>query len=64
MAPLVDGWDYGSWSAVYNALSFVMASMGASTIYFFFHSQLVKPRFKTALCVSALVTPCRRSKIC
>ena len=22
MAPLVDGWDYGSWSAVYNALSF------------------------------------------
>lgn len=48
--------EYEQYSAVYNALSFVMASMGASTIYFFFHSQLVKPRFKTALCVSALVT--------
>jgi hypothetical protein len=26
--------DYGEYSAVYNSLSFVMASMGASTLYF------------------------------
>ena len=33
---------------VYNALSFVVASMGAST-FFFFHSAWVAPQFKTAL---------------
>ena len=29
MAPLAEGWDYGSWSAVYNALSFGIAAMGS-----------------------------------
>jgi len=48
--------DYAQYSAVYNALSFVMASMGASTVYFFFHAHLVKPEFRTAICISALVT--------
>ena len=48
--------EYSEYSAVYNALSFVMASMGASTVYFFFHSQMVHARYKTALCISALVT--------
>jgi bacteriorhodopsin len=41
---------------VYNALSFVMASMGASTIYFFFHAHLVAHKYRTALCISGLVT--------
>merc|ERR1711988_265567 len=44
------------YSAVYNALSFVMASMGASTVYFFFHAHLVRPEYRTAICISALVT--------
>jgi hypothetical protein len=44
------------YSAVYNALSFVMASMGASTIYFFFHAHLVAHKYRTALCISGLVT--------
>merc|ERR1740127_124861 len=48
--------DYSDYSAVYNALSFVMASMMASTVFFFFQAQGVKPQFKTALYVSGLVT--------
>ena len=48
--------EYSEFSAIYNSLSFVMASMGASTIYFFFHTSLVAPRFRTALCISGLVT--------
>jgi len=48
--------DYGQYASVYNALSFVMASMGASTIYFFFHAHLVQHKYRTALCISGLVT--------
>merc|ERR1711871_952395 len=48
--------DYSDYSAIYNALSFVMASMMASTVFFFFQAQGVKPQFKTALYVSGLVT--------
>ena len=36
--------DYADYSTVYNSLSFVMASMMASTIYFFFHAHLVQVR--------------------
>jgi len=48
--------EYGDYSAVYNALSFVLASMGASTVYFFFHAHMVQLKYRTALCVSGLVT--------
>merc|ERR1711871_1219839 len=48
--------EYALYSAVYNALSFVMASMGASTVYFFYHAHLCKPEYRTAICISALVT--------
>lgn len=48
--------DYGDYAAVYNALSFVMAAMGASTVYFFFHAHLVQHKYRTALCISGLVT--------
>ena len=41
MAPLVDGWDYGSWSAVYNALSFAGCQVGGkSTTDSWLRSQL------------------------
>jgi len=53
--------SYGAYSAVYNALSFVMASMGASTFYFFFHAAMMpskgpKRSLRTALCITGLVT--------
>merc|ERR1711985_144412 len=47
---------YADYSTVYNSLSFVMASMMASTVYFFFHAHLVSRRYRTALCISGLVT--------
>eukprot|EP01048_Picozoa_sp_COSAG05_P002338 COSAG05_NODE_93_length_19581_cov_53.686685_20_plen_284_part_00 len=53
--------SYGSYSAIYNALSFVMASMGASTVYFFFHAAMMPNQgsgraLRTALCITGLVT--------
>lgn len=49
--------EYSDYSAVYNSLSFVMASMGACTIYFFFHAQMCTARnLRTALCITGLVT--------
>jgi len=56
MAPLVDGWDYGSWSAVYNALSFGIAGMGAATIFFWLQLANVSKKYRTALCITGLVT--------
>lgn len=47
---------YAEYATVYNALSFVMASMGASTVYFFFHAGMVQYRYRTALCITGLVT--------
>merc|ERR1711944_115065 len=56
MAPLVDGWDYGSWSAVYNALSFGIAGMGSATIFFWLQMGNVSKKYRTALCITGLVT--------
>lgn len=56
MAVLPSEITYGQYSAIYNALSFVMASMGASTVYFFFHANIVQVKYKTALCITGLVT--------
>merc|ERR1712156_1263198 len=56
MAPLVDGWDYGSWSAVYNALSFGIAGMGAATIFFWLQLSNVSKKYRTALAITGLVT--------
>jgi len=47
---------YSDYSTVYNALSFVMAGMMASTVYFFFHAHMVAHKYRTALCISGLVT--------
>merc|ERR1719422_288737 len=56
MAPLVDGWDYGSWSAVYNALSFGIAGMGSATIFFWLQLANVSKKYRTALAITGLVT--------
>jgi bacteriorhodopsin len=56
MAPLVDGWDYGSWSAVYNALSFGIAGMGSATIFFWLQVPNVTKKYRTALTITGLVT--------
>ena len=56
MAPLVDGWDYGSWSAVYNALSFGIAGMGSATIFFWLQIYNVNKKYRTALTITGLVT--------
>jgi bacteriorhodopsin len=41
---------------VYNTLSFSLACMGASTIFFFFRSSAVHEKYKNALLISGLVT--------
>jgi bacteriorhodopsin len=56
MAPLVDGWDYGAWSAVYNALSFGIAGMGSATIFFWLQVPNVTKTYRTALTITGLVT--------
>merc|ERR1712115_386883 len=56
MAPLVDGWDYGSWSAVYNALSFGIAGMGSATWVFWLQMPNVNKQYRTALAITGLVT--------
>merc|ERR1711893_263705 len=56
MAPLVDGWDYGSWSAVYNALSFGIAGMGSATIFFWLQLANVTKSYRTALTITGIVT--------
>ena len=46
LQPVISGDDY---NAVYNALSFVIASMGATTFYIFMHvseaTALARPAF-------------------
>jgi len=53
LAPTISGGDY---SAVYNALSFVVASMGATTIYIFMHAFWVAKQYKSAVTISGIVT--------
>jgi bacteriorhodopsin len=44
------------YQAVYNVLSFALASMMATTVYLWFRSFAVKPQFKSAVLISGLVT--------
>lgn len=44
------------YNLIYNFLSFAIAAMGASTVFFFFQFSMVHKDFRTALIVSALVT--------
>merc|ERR1711907_544050 len=47
---------YEEYASVYNVLSFVIASMGACTIFFFARLQSFHEKYKTALCFTGLVT--------
>jgi len=55
MAPLPE-LTYEQWSAVYNALSFGIAAMGAATVFFFLQVQNVGKNYRTALTITGLVT--------
>merc|ERR1711865_883437 len=47
---------YEQYASVYNVLSFVIASMGACTIFFFARLSSFHEKYKTALCFTGLVT--------
>lgn len=47
---------YSQYAEVYNVLSFVIASMGACTIFFFARLSSFHEKYKTALCFTGLVT--------
>ena len=44
------------YQAVYNVLSFALASMMATTMFLWFRSTAVKPQYKSAVLISGLVT--------
>jgi len=50
--PMTDG----QFQIVYDALSFTFASMAASTVFFWMRLGSVHERYKTALCITGLVT--------
>jgi len=56
MAPLPDGFTYGQWGLVYNALSFGIAGMGCATIFFWLQLPNVNKNYRTALIITGLVT--------
>jgi len=56
MAPLPHDVTYPQWLAVYNALSFGIAGMGAATIFFWLQVPQVNKKFRTALTITGLVT--------
>jgi len=55
MAPLPEGVTYGQWLAVYNALSFGIAAMGACMIFVWLQVPNVKKQYRTALIITGLV---------
>merc|ERR1712151_1070496 len=46
----------GQYQAVYNCLSFALASMMATTMYLWFRATAVKDQYKSAVIISGLVT--------
>ena len=48
--------SFGQYSLVYNALSFVVAAMGATTVFLFLNQSQVDPKYKTAVSISGIVT--------
>merc|ERR1712214_235082 len=56
MAPLPDGFTYGQWNMVYNALSFGIAGMGSATIFFWLQLANIRKNYRTALIITGLVT--------
>jgi len=56
MAPLPEGFTYGQWSFVYNALSFGIAAMGIATLFFWLQLRNVNKNYQTALIITGSVT--------
>ena len=56
MAVLPDGFSYGQWCAVYNALSFGIAGMGAATLFFWLQLPNLTKTYRTPLIITGLVT--------
>jgi bacteriorhodopsin len=52
----MDQLTFGQFSLVYNSLSFVIAAMGAATVYLFLSRSQVSNSYKSAVTVSGLVT--------
>ncbi len=52
----MDQISLGQYSLVYNAFSFVIAAMGAATVFLFLSRSQVNSRYKSAVTVSGLVT--------
>lgn len=48
--------SFGQYNLVYNALSFVIASMGAATVFLFLSRSQISATYKTAVTVSGIVT--------
>ena len=48
--------DYLQFQAVYNVLSFSLASMSVTTMYLWFRSFAVKDKYQSAVLISGLVT--------
>jgi bacteriorhodopsin len=48
--------SYGQYSLVYNAFSFVLAAMGAATIFLFISRSQVASQYRTAVTLSGIVT--------
>jgi len=55
MAPLPEGFTYGQWNAVYNALSFGIAGMGSCMIFVWLQLPNVNKNYRTALIITGLV---------
>jgi len=48
--------SFGQYSLVYNSFSFVLAAMGAATVFLFLNRSQVAPKYKAAITISGLVT--------
>ncbi len=48
--------SYSQYSIVYNSFSFVLAAMGAATIFLFISRSQIAPQYKTAVTLSGIVT--------
>jgi len=56
MAVLATDFTYEQWNAVYNALSFGIAGMGAACVFVFFQHFNVIKKYRTAMLINGLVT--------
>ena len=56
MAPMPTDFTYDQWNAVYNSLSFGIATMGAATMFFWLQLGNVSHKYRTALTITGIVT--------